>query len=179
MINKNTSMAQVAAIVSAALEDAHITATLSGGAAVTIFSDNAYQSADLDFVTSESNKIIKEIIGKLGFQQSGGGRMFEHPDSEWYVEFPSGPLGFGDTYIDARKIPMLDTKYGPIRIITPTLCVIDRLAAFWYHMDRQTWDQAIEVVKRQDIDWDYVYSWAKSEKQSRDDIDKLQALSGK
>ncbi len=37
-------MAEVAAIVSAALENSHITATLSGGAAVTIFSDNAYES---------------------------------------------------------------------------------------------------------------------------------------
>ena len=45
-------MAEVAAIVSAALEDSPITATLSGGAAVTIFSDNAYESADLDFATS-------------------------------------------------------------------------------------------------------------------------------
>ena len=65
-------MAEVAAIVSAALEDSHITATLSGGAAVTIFSDNAYESADLDFVTSVSNKLIKATIAKLGFQQSGG-----------------------------------------------------------------------------------------------------------
>jgi len=172
-------MAEVAAIVSAALEDSDITATLSGGAAVTIFSDNAYESADLDFVTSESNKLIKATIAKLGFQQSGSSRMFEHPNSEWYVEFPPGPLGFGDTYIDARKIPMLDTRYGPIRIITPTLCIIDRLAAYWYHMDRQTWDQAIEVAKRQDIDWEYVYSWAKSETQSREDIEKLRTLSGK
>jgi len=176
-------MAEVAAIVSAALEDSDITATLSGGAAVTIFSDNAYESADLDFVTSESNKLIKATIAKLGFQQSGSSRMFEHPNSEWYVEFPPGPLGFGDTYIDARKIPMLETRYGPIRIITPTLCIIDRLAAYWYHnwyhMDRQTWDQAIQVAKRQDIDWEYVYSWAKSETQSRDDIEKLRTLSGK
>ena len=74
---------------------------------------------------------------------------------------------------------MLDTRYGPIRIITPTLCAIDRLAAYWYHTDRQTWDQAIEVAKRQDIDWEYVYSWTKSEGQSGDDIDKLRALSGK
>jgi hypothetical protein len=161
MISKETSLPEMAAIVSAALEESEITATLSGGAAVTIFSDNAYESADLDFVTSESNKIIKAVIANLGFEQCRGGRMFEHSDSIWYVEFPPGPLGFGDTFIDAQKIPILETKYGPIRIITPTLCVIDRLAAYWYHMDRQTWDQAIEVAKRQDIDWKYVYSWAK------------------
>ena len=52
--------------------------------------------------------------------------MFEHPESDWYIEFPPSPLGFGDTYVDAQKIPKLDTIYGQIRIITPTLCVIDR-----------------------------------------------------
>ena len=103
--------------------------------------------------------------------------MFEHPESEWYIEFPPGPLGFGDTYVDAKVIPMLKTQYGPIRVITPTLCVIDRLAAYWYHMDRQTWDQAIEVAKRQDIDWDYIYGWANSENQSKDEINKLRELS--
>ena len=94
-------MAEVAAIVSGALEDAKITATLSDGAAVTIYSDNAYESADLDFVSSESNKVIEQVIKEIGFTQSGGGRMFEHPGSDWYIEFPPGPLGFGDTYVDA------------------------------------------------------------------------------
>ena len=98
-------MAEVAAIVSGALEDVKITATLSGGAAVTIYSDNAYESADLDFVSSESNKAIEKVIKEIGFTQSGGGRMFEHPESDWYIEFPPGPLGFGDTYVDAQRYP--------------------------------------------------------------------------
>jgi len=51
------------------------------------------------------------------------------------------------------------------------------LAAHWYHTDRQTWDQAIEVAKRHNIDWEYVYAWAKSERQSQEDIDKLRVLS--
>lgn len=176
-ITSKTSMIEMSAIVSDALEKAGIIATLSGGAAVTIYSDNAYQSLDLDFVTSESNKIIQKTIEQLGFRQSGGGRMFEHPESDWYVEFPPGPLGFGDRFIDQAKLPMLATAYGPVRVITPTLCIMDRLAAYWYHTDRQTWDQAIEVAKRCTIDWDYVYAWAKSEKQCSEDIDRLRGLS--
>lgn len=73
---------------------------------------------------------------------------------------------------------MLQAQYGPIRIITLTLYVVDRLAAYWYHMDRQTWDQAIEVAMRQDINWEFVYTWAKTEAQSKDDIDTLRKLSG-
>jgi len=173
MIDKNTSLEELAVLVSNALEDANVAATLSGGAAVTIFSDNAYISADLDFVSSESSKLLESAVQSIGFTRVNSSRMFEHPDTDWYIEFPPGPLGFGETYVDAAKLPFLETKFGPLRVITPTLCVVDRLAACWYHGDRQTWDQAIEVAKRQQIDWDYVYAWAKNERRSKDDIDKL------
>jgi len=42
---------ELAAVISAALESAGIVATLSGGAAVAIYTDNQYVSKDLDFVT--------------------------------------------------------------------------------------------------------------------------------
>ena len=179
MISKSTTIEELAVLISMALEKAGITATLSGGAAVSIYSDNAYMSADLDFVTSERNKKLESVVAKLGFRKSASLRSFEHPDCDWYVEFPPGPLGFGNTYIDAKDLPVLETKYGPLRIITPTLSVLDRLAAFWYHRDRQTWDQAIEVAKRQAIDWKYVYAWAEAEGQGRTDIDRLRELAEK
>ena len=173
MIDKETTMKELAVLVSQALEEEGITATLSGGGAVSIYSDNAYQSADLDFISSERNSVLERAIVKLGFSKSGSSRMFEHPETDWYLEFPPGPLGFGDTYIDPAELPILETEYGPLRIITPTLSIADRLAAYWYHGDRQTWDQAIEVVKRQSIDWDYLYHWAEKERQAKADIDKL------
>jgi len=176
-INKHTSLEELAVLVSTALTDAGIIATLSGGAAVSIYSNNAYESADLDFVTSEGNKTLAKVIGELGFTPFRGSRLFEHHDSEWLVEFPPGPLGFGDTIVDAKKLPLLGTPYGPLRIITPTLSILDRLAAYWYHSDNQTWDQALEVARHQAIDWDYVYAWAKNEKQSKEEIDKLKKLS--
>jgi len=147
-------MEELAVMISVVLSEADIIATLSGGAAVTIYSDNAYQSAPYN-----------------------SSRLYSHPDTDWLVEFPPGPLGFGDTIVDSEKIPLLETKYGPLRVITPTLSIMDRLSAYWYHFDNQTWDQAIEVARRQDIDWDYVYSWAKSEKQDTKEIDRLREQS--
>jgi len=176
-IDKYTSLEELAVLVSTALAEAGIVATLSGGAAVSIYSDNAYESADLDFVTSEGHKMLASVIGELGFVRYQGSRLFEHSDCEWLVEFPPGPLGFGDTIVDAKDIPLLGTKYGQLRIITPTLSILDRLAAYWYHGDNQTWDQALEVAKRQEIDWDYVYDWASSERQNKEEIDKLRKLS--
>ena len=179
MIDASTTLAELAVLISMTLERAEITATLSGGAAVSIYSRNAYESADLDFVTSERNRVLRDVVAELGFRQSGSSRLFEHPDSDWLVEFPPGPLSFGDTHVDAEDLPVLETEYGPLRIITPTLSVLDRLAACWYHHDRQTWDQAIEVARRQTIDWNEVYAWAEREGRGRADVDRLRALTSR
>ena len=154
MIDENTTLEELAVLVSMALEDAGIMATLSGGAAVSVYSYNAYQSADLDFVTSEGTKVLREIIAKLKFKQSASSRLFEHPDTAWYVEFPPGPL----------------------RIITSTLSILDRLAAFWCHGDRQTWDQTPKVAGRQQIDWTYVHARARAKRRGDSDIDRLRKL---
>ena len=49
-ITSRTTLMQVAAIISNALQKDGIPATLSGGAVVSIYTDNAYQSKDLDFL---------------------------------------------------------------------------------------------------------------------------------
>jgi hypothetical protein len=71
-INARTTLAELAALVSQALERAGITATLSGGAAVSLYTNNKYQSFDLDFVSSERVKLIGEAIAPLGFQHVAG-----------------------------------------------------------------------------------------------------------
>lgn len=50
-INPETSLEELAAIVSQALAQAGIDAVLSGGGTVAQYSENEYMSADLDFVT--------------------------------------------------------------------------------------------------------------------------------
>ena len=167
-------MEELAAILSQALEQAGITATLSGGGAVSIFTKNEYQSTDLDFVTAASRKELSQAIQPLGFVESSNIRQFEHPNTKWLVEFPPTPLGFGDLYVSAKDIPVLQTKYGPIRVISPTLSIMDRLAAFWYHSDSQCWDQAVLLAKSCEIDWKQLSQWVKAEGQPPDTVDRLQ-----
>lgn len=57
-ITEATSIEELAVIISEALEAAGITATLSGGGAVSIYSKNRYMSHDLDFVTSADHKSL-------------------------------------------------------------------------------------------------------------------------
>jgi len=154
-------MQEIATLVSTALETAGITAVLGGGGAVSQYTDNDYMTTDLDFITVERNKIIAPIIANLGFTPDG--KDFHHPQSRFFLEFPPGPLSFGDRYIDSSETTTLKTPHGVLRIITPTQCVLDRLAWFVHGNDLQARDQALMVARRQDIDWNDVYAWAASE----------------
>ena len=71
MITNETSLTELAAIVSDALERQAIIATLSGGAAVSIYTKNQYVSEDLDFVTVALVEQIKQALEPLGFKQTG------------------------------------------------------------------------------------------------------------
>lgn len=172
-ITQATSLAEIAALVSQALQRAGIDAVLGGGGAVTQYSDNEYMSTDLDFITTERNTRITPILAELGFEPRG--REYAHPESRFFVEFPPGPLSFGDRYVDNNEATILETQYGPIRIITPTQCVMDRLAWFVHGNDKQARDQAVMVAKRQDIDWETMFEWAESEGIDPALIKKLQA----
>ena len=68
-IDKNTSCTELAAIISQTLQRAGVTAVLSGGAAVSIYTENRYQSNDLDFVTSERVVDLIAALAPLGFLQ--------------------------------------------------------------------------------------------------------------
>lgn len=166
-INRHTSLAELAATVSDALEAAGIVATLSGGAAVSLYSENRYKSSDLDFVTTALRDEIEAALAPLGFVHTGTPRLsvFEHPDVDWYLEFPAGPLTFGSTYVDVAQCIRLPTPAGEIRIITPTHSVMDRLsaAAFWH--DAQALAQAKLVATHQAdlIDWPEIDRWVLAE----------------
>lgn len=160
-------MIEVAAIVSEALEAAGIVATLSGGNAVSAYTENRYESEDLDFVTTAVLEQLEQVLDPLGFVCTGSPRLsvFEHPDTRWYLEFPPAPLSFGGTYVDASEGAVLSTPAGNLRVITPTHSVMDRLSAAVHWQDPLSLDQAILVARHQadNIDWDQLDAWVVAE----------------
>ncbi|MEB3235306.1 MAG: hypothetical protein VKM98_07750 [Cyanobacteriota bacterium] len=80
---------------------------------------------------------------------------------------PSGPLGFGKSYVDSNSLEILETNWGPLRVITPLLCVKDRLAAFIHWRDRQCLEQAQWVAQNHPMDWHELEAWAKEEGMSQ------------
>lgn len=160
-------------MVSQALEAAGIKATLSGGGAVSIYTDNVYTSEDLDFVTAERIDRLSAALEPLGFTLAHDRRHFTHQGTELFLEFPPAPLAFGNRVVQHEEIPVLRTPWGPLRVITPTLCVMDRLAAYWHWNDRQSWDQAVLVASHQEVDYAELVAYAKEEKADPNDIEKL------
>ena len=153
---------EIAAVVSNELSEAGITAVLSGGGAVQIYSSGLYPSKDLDFVSPANHREIEAVLGKLGFVRESG-RHFVHPNCTHTLEFPSWPLAVGRQLL--REWGEYSVGKLNIQILAPTQCVMDRLAAFDHWRDRQALDQAAAVASRHAVDLGVIRRWSTDEGQ--------------
>ncbi len=177
-ITAGSTLEEVAVAVSEALFAAGITATLSGGAAVSIYSHNEYESKDLDFVTAAMLKDTKPVMEQLGFAQmvEGHGSAFDHSAIEWFVEFVSAPLTLGGQHVPDEQCAELEFPLGKLRILTPTQSVMDRLAWFIHDGDPQSRDQALMVARSNEIDWVMVKKWFIAEGGDSDLFEQFRSL---
>lgn len=154
---------EIASFICQKLSDIDVKTTLSGGFCVEIYSYGEYTSMDIDLIDQSvfKNREIKEKMIELGFAQEG--KHFKHPDIAYTVEFPSSPLAIGNDLI--RDIAEIETEYGVLRILTPTDCVKDRLAGFYYWNDNRSLEQAILVSLKNKIDLQNIKEWSINEKE--------------
>lgn len=162
---KSMTQAEVAAYVQNHLHKKGIHVVLSGGAAVAIYSNNKYVSNDIDLVIvhSENRRKIKEAMDEISFYETG--RYFENPDTKFIVEFPPGPLSAGIEPI--RDIGEIKYETGTLRVISPTECVKDRLAAYYHWGDQQCLAQAILVAEFNKVDMNEINRWSTVEGMGR------------
>jgi hypothetical protein len=164
-ITRRSTILDVAVHVSRALTDGGITAVLTGGAAVSVYSANQYQSYDIDFVTAASRRELSDLMFGLGFTP-GAGRHFEHPSTKLVVEFVAWPVTLGDEVV--RKWAQIPTPAGMLQILTPTQCIKDRLAAFFHWRDSQSLEQALLVGKTNRISMTELARWSLAEGHAQD-----------
>jgi len=172
-INNDTALKDLAGIISSTLTEAGIEAILVGGAAVSIYSDNVYQTYDLDFMTRYSEKAISDALEPLGFKRRGMERHWENPNTEFLIEFPGEDLSFGETDVSIESTATLSTPLGSVRVITPTQTIMDRLAAYIHWNDTQAYDQSVLIAQNNDIDWKELYEWVFNEGEDTSIIDDL------
>ena len=155
------TMGELGAYVSSHLAKRGIKVVLSGGACVSIYSTNLYRSDDLDFIESGSSarKQLKQALEEIGFKENH--RYFQHPETRLFLEFPPGPLAVGREPV--KEVVQKRYSTGILRLISPTDCVKDRLAAYFHWRDLQSLEQALLVCSRNQVDLREVRHWAKSE----------------
>ena len=167
---KGLSRLELAAFIAEELRAKDIDVVLSGGSCVSIYSSEKYVSKDLDFIdiSLKSNRQIANAIRALGFEnQPKNSRHFVHPDTELTVEFPSAPLTVGDEHIPSTAVHSITTDQGTLRLLTPTDCVKDRLANYYYFRDKQSLEQAVLVAKAHPINFKSLETWHNNERQQK------------
>lgn len=152
---------ELGALIQSSLREKGIEVILSGGAAVAIHSSNKYVSKDLDLINvyGVNRRKIRDTMTAIGFYEEG--RYFKHPDSQFFVEFPPGPLSIGEEPV--KQIVEKKLSTGVLKVISPTDCVKDRLAAYYHWGDQQSLLQAILVAQRNEINIDEIRSWSRVE----------------
>lgn len=163
-ITKNTSLAELGAIVCEELKKNNIDVFLSGGACVSIYTNNKFESFDLDFISFADRTKIKSIMIGLGFTQEKS-RLYIHPESSFMVEFPGSAVKIGEETIE--EFSELKFKTGTLKLLTPTDCIKDRLAAYYHWNDSQSLDQAVWVATAQPFKIESVKKWSKNEGHSK------------
>jgi hypothetical protein len=149
---------ELAAYVQSHMLKHGITVVLSGGAAVSIYTRNKYVSRDVDLVNVNlvERAKIRAAMRLVGFRERS--RYFVHPDSPYLVEFPAGPLAIDDQPVTAFSEIRYTT--GTLRVITPTDCVKDRLAAFYFWNDQQALSQAVMVARARRVNKSQIRRWS-------------------
>ena len=156
------SMEELAGYVCSQLEKEGIKTVLSGGSCVEIYSQGKYTSDDIDLIDrfNGGHTKIKNVMFQLGFKEHN--RYFVHEDTRYFIEFPRGPLGVGDAPIN--EIASRENETGILRLLTPTDCIKDRLAAYYHWDDPQSLEQAIWVAQQNEFDMDSIEKWSSNEK---------------
>jgi len=155
---KNMDIKELAAYVYTHLSKNGIQCVLSGGACVSIYTENKFLSYDLDFIENVPTPKTKltELLDKIGFKEKN--RYFINPETEFSIEFPAGPLSIGSEPI--KDFNEIKVNTGILRLLTPTDCVKDRLAAYYFWDDNQALEQAVNVAGDQQIDIKEIKRWS-------------------
>ncbi len=160
-LTASSSLPVVAIAVGAELRRHGITAVLTGGACVSIYTDGSYVSRDADFVIQGrvQQAALDAALGELGFERQGD--RYIHPETRFYVEFPPGPLAIGaDLAIEPVEVSRAGRK---ALALSATDSCRDRLTAFYHWSDRQSLRLAVEIGRRQAVDLEAIRKWSQKE----------------
>jgi hypothetical protein len=160
-LTATSTLPEVAVAVGAQLRRHGITAVLTGGACVSVYTNGAYVSKDADFVIQGKvqQKALDQALATLGFVRRGD--RYVHADVTFYLEFPPGPLAIGS---DLAIRPTEVAIAGDVALaLSPTDSCRDRLAAFYHWRDRQSLQLAVAVARHKAVNLEAIRKWSRTE----------------
>lgn len=153
--------------VSSHLEREEISTVLVGGAVVSVYTNDAYRSGDLDMVVSIliSHKQVEKALAKIGFTKNGL-RYYQHPECQHlYLDISTNIVSIGEQTHIQPDIWELDGV--GIKILSPTDSVKDRLASYIHTQDsRDNLVLAAMVACLHPVDLDAIEAWCLQGKSS-------------
>ncbi len=140
---------------------------------VSIYTDNKYESKDLDFISPHEHKDLLEVMAKIDFTPDPRNKKnLKHPTSQITIEFPARTVMLGGK---PERVDHSEKIHGvTVRMLSPTQSVMDRLAAFIAWRDPQGLDQAVWICEKQLVRMDIVIKWAKGEGASVDQLQQIE-----
>lgn len=161
MIQRASSLADVAFAVCTALDRKGYQAVLTGGSAATYYAPEAYQSGDLDFVLTLRGADGEAALTALGFVKSAD--FYRHPRTHFLLEFPPGPLAVGEDMI--RHWSTVRRGEELLHVLTPTDSCRDRLASYLFWNDFSGLEQALAVFRARsgEVDQGIIKDWCRRE----------------
>ncbi len=157
--NSKMSLKDFAIAVATELKEHGIDVVLTGGAVVSIYSENKYVSNDADFLSASDHQNIVKAMQTIGFTNKG--KDFFHSSTKFSVEFPGRTLIIGNAPMKATG--SIKENGFTLRLLSPTQCVMDRLAAFYYWNDRQSLQQALLVAENHPVKLNEIKKWSENE----------------
>jgi hypothetical protein len=165
LIDQDSTLEEACFAVAGALEKAELRAVLTGGSAAAMYAPKSYTSYDADFVLEGVVRPgeLERAMLSVGFKPMAAG-MYAHARTSYTVDFPKGPLAVGAEYV--RESAVLKRGGVALRILTPTDCVRDRLAHFYFWDDYTALAAAVGVTRSKHgraVDVDDLRKWTRRE----------------
>ena len=157
-LSRDSTLRQVVQAVSASLRRHSIEAILTGGACASLHSKGDYLSQDLDYIirNSVSRTQLDQAMLAVGFARTGS--EYRHPELQFFVEFPRGPLAIGDDDL----VEPIEIRVGAVKVLTlsATDSCRDRLAAFYHWNDLQSLRVAATIARRRKVNLEVIRAWS-------------------
>jgi hypothetical protein len=156
------SQLELAAYVQTHLAARGIQVVLSGGTAVSFYVGSLYTSKDIDLIADWFPKSahLNEAMNEIGFTLKN--KYFVHAQTTEVIEVLPGPITAGEEHL--TRVNEIKLPTGTLRLLTPTDCTKERLAAYLHWNDTQSLEQALWIAQLHKVDLEEIKRWATKER---------------